>query len=122
MGRRVERVHGITHEAPLSFILVSAGLKKGDRLLDLFCGVGLMGLSLAKRMQDLKQPLRALEGYEIYNQAINDARGNAKAMLLTKKKGVIMKAADLSQPTLGARINCDVAICGTPSPPWIRAA
>ena len=90
-----------------------AGLKKGDRLLDLFCGVGLLGLSLAKRMKDAKQHLRSCLGYEVYNQATGDARKTA-GLLGFPKKETQWKAADLSQPTLGAPINVDVVICGMP--------
>ena len=75
--------------------------------MDLFCGVGLLCLSLEKRMKDL----RACLGYEVYNQATGDARKSA-GLLGFQKKQTQWKAADLSQPTLGAPINCDVAICG----------
>ena len=88
-----------------------AGLQKGDKVLDLFCGVGLLGLSLAKRMKDQKQPLRSCIGYEVYNQATGDARKTA-GLLGFQKKQTQWKAADLSQPTLGAPINPDVVVCG----------
>lgn len=90
-------------------------LKKRDKLLDLFCGVGLLGISLALRMKAAKQDLSHLEGYEVYNQATDNARTNAGFLGLPKKKVTTFKSRDLSQPTLGARTNCDVAICGKAS-------
>ena len=70
-----------------------------------------MGLSLATRMKERKQPLKSLLGYEVYNQSVNDARSNATALGLGKKQASF-KSADLSQPTLGVKIHCDVVICG----------
>lgn len=90
----------------------TAELQKGDRVLDLFCGVGLLGLSMANAMKARKAPLRAVEGYEVYNQSVNDARSNGKLLGFGKKANVVFKSADLSQPTLGAKTHCDVAICG----------
>lgn len=64
-------------------------------------------------MKDAKQHLRSCLGYEVYNQATGDARKTA-GLLGFPKKETQWKAADLSQPTLGAPINVDVVICGMP--------
>ncbi|MBQ6655618.1 MAG: 23S rRNA (uracil(1939)-C(5))-methyltransferase RlmD [Erysipelotrichaceae bacterium] len=48
-----------------------AGLKSSDDVLDLYCGVGTIGLSLAGRV-------RSVTGIEIVQQAIADARINAQ--------------------------------------------
>jgi len=88
-----------------------AELRGGDTLTDLFCGVGLLGVSLAKRMMDDRQHLKFLYGYEVYNQAVANARTNATHAGL-RKGNFQIKSADLSQPTLGVPINTDVVICG----------
>ncbi|KAF5183317.1 23S rRNA (uracil(1939)-C(5))-methyltransferase RlmD [Thalictrum thalictroides] len=64
-----------THQAEVLYKLVeeSAGLK-GDGseiVLDLFCGTGTIGLTLAKKVKHVY-------GYEVVPQAISDARRNAE--------------------------------------------
>lgn len=64
-----------THQADILYKLIedSAGLK-GDGseiVLDLFCGTGTIGLTLAKRVKHVY-------GYEVVPQAISDARLNAE--------------------------------------------
>lgn len=92
---------------------IASGARQYDNVLDLFCGSGLFGISLAKHMMDTSKPLRNLNGYEAYNQAIANARTNATRIGLDKSR-FTFKSADLSQPTLGARINCDIVIVGKP--------
>lgn len=79
--------------------------------MDLFCGAGLLAVSCAKRMLDAKTPLKHVYGYEVYNQAVANARTNAVAVGMNKKN-FLFKSADLSQPTLGVPIKGDVVICG----------
>ena len=62
-------------------------------------------------MKEQRQHLRSCTGYEVYNQATGDARKTA-TLLGFQKKQTLWKAADLSQPTLGAPIDPDVVVCG----------
>ena len=48
-----------------------AELKKSDRLLDLYCGAGTIGLSLAQKVE-------SVTGVEIVTQAVENARENAE--------------------------------------------
>ncbi|KAK3028918.1 hypothetical protein RJ639_039927 [Escallonia herrerae] len=64
-----------THQAEVLYkIIEECACLKGDDseiVLDLFCGTGTIGLTLAKRV-------RHVYGYEVVPQAISDARRNAK--------------------------------------------
>lgn len=83
-------------------------------LVDLYCGVGLMGLSLARRSKDAGQPVQ-LYGYDIYAKSIQDARANAKRLRLPEK-AANFRSADLGQPNLGAPERADVIVVGQPFP------
>jgi len=75
-----------THQAGklVDMVFNAAGLRKGDILVDLFCGAGLLAVSCAKRMLDAKTPLKHVYGYEVYNQAVANARTNAVAVGMNK--------------------------------------
>lgn len=51
-----------------------AELKESDELLDIYCGIGTIGIYLAK-----KNKIKSLTGIEYVEQAIEDAKLNAKA-------------------------------------------
>lgn len=69
-----------THQAEILYTLIEdcAGLKGNgsEIVLDLFCGTGTIGLSLAKKV-------RHVYGYEVVQQAISDARRNAEINSIT---------------------------------------
>lgn len=89
----------------------TAELRTNDLLVDLYCGVGMLGVSAAARQQEKKKPLRLLYGYDIYNQAIQNARANSRISGL-KHKTYQFRSGDLSQPTLGAPSEVDVIFAG----------
>ena len=53
-----------------------AGMKNGDSLLDLFCGIGTIGQYFAVRMADSGIKLSKLSGIEYTPEAIDNARKN----------------------------------------------
>ena len=96
-------------------MLAWPGLRKNDVLVDLFCGVGSIGISLARMHQETKRALAHLRGFEVYNQSVFNARANAKILGL-KHKTYTFKSADLTQPKLGIPEKADVVIAGTLNP------
>jgi 23S rRNA (uracil1939-C5)-methyltransferase len=64
-----ERLYGVAAEL--------AGLEGWERLYDLYCGIGTVGLSLASRVGELW-------GIEVVEQAVADAIGNARANAIDK--------------------------------------
>lgn len=90
---------------------VGADLRKNDTLVDMFCGVGTLGIACAVRLLKGKRLLQMLSGFDIYNQATLNAKANAKILGL-KNKTYRFKAGDLTQPTLGATELADVIIAG----------
>lgn len=107
---QAERLYGIAAE--------QASLKKGERLLDMYCGTGTIGLSMADRAG-------ALTGVEIIPQAIEDAKKNAerngienaeficgdaaKAAAQLKARGETADCIIVDPPRKG----CDSALIGT---------
>lgn len=96
----------------------AADLKKDDVLLDLYCGTGTIGLSMAHRV-------KTLIGVEIVSEAVEDARKNAadngitnarflcadaaKAAAQLKKEGVRPTVVVIDPPRKG----CDSALIDT---------
>lgn len=95
----------------------SAGLQAQDILVDLYCGVGALGITAAVRQNERGKPLKMLYGYDIYNQAIRGARTNAKLRGLGHKT-YQFRSGDLGQPTLGAPADADVIISGGSADIW----
>ncbi len=90
-----------------------ADLKGNETLLDLFCGVGSIGLSMAHRV-------RELIGIEIVESAVLCARENARENGITNAHFYIGDAADTerllenAERELGRKINADVVILDPP--------
>ena len=107
---QAERLYTIAADA--------AALKEEDVLLDLYCGTGTIGLSMAKRVKQLI-------GVEIVAPAVEDARKNAeengienarflcadaaKAAAQLEKEGIRPSVIVLDPPRKG----CDRALCET---------
>ncbi len=90
-----------------------AALKKGDVLLDLFCGIGSIGLSMAKDAEELI-------GIEIVPSAVECANENAVNAGLTNAKFFAGDASETerlllsAENSLGKRIEPDVIILDPP--------
>ena len=90
-----------------------AELDKNDTLLDLYCGVGSIGLSMAKDCGELI-------GIEIVESAVQCAAYNAKENGLTNAKFYTGDAADCekllvtAEKSLGRKINPDVIVLDPP--------
>ena len=98
-----------------------AGLKKHETLADLYCGVGLLGLSCAYRSKQDGKPLKKLLANDIYNQATAMTVSNAKALELKETDTKKIKAADLEQQTLGISVRAHVVIVGETLPTFCYA-
>lgn len=90
-----------------------AALESGDTLLDLFCGIGSIGLSMAKDAEELI-------GIEIVDSAVECAAENAKNAGLTNAKFFTGDAAQTenlllkAEKSLGKKISPDVIILDPP--------
>ncbi len=81
----------------------------GDTLLDLYCGAGTIGLSVARRFA-----LRRLIGVEAVPDAVRDARGNAAALGLGNCE-FLLADAGAAASTLAARgQHVDIAVVDPP--------
>ncbi|PIN26961.1 tRNA uracil-5-methyltransferase [Handroanthus impetiginosus] len=106
-----------THQAEVLYKLIEdCACLKGDGseiVLDLFCGTGTIGLTLAKRV-------RHVYGFEIVDQAISDARRNANLNGIcnaTFVQGDLNKIGD----NFGEYFpNPDLVITGYPLVRWIN--
>ncbi len=84
-----------------------AGLQGSEVLLDLYCGTGTIGLTMA-------QDAKALIGVEISEQAVNDARKNAAQNCIQNAEFLCADAAEASEQ-LGKRdLHPDVVILDPP--------
>ncbi len=90
-----------------------AGLRKTDLLLDLYCGTGAIGLSMASEV-------RELIGIEIVADAVECAKQNAAASNIENASFFVGDAADAekilegAEKTRGERIRPDVVILDPP--------
>lgn len=96
-----ERLYQVTGEA--------AGLTGDDRLLDLYCGTGAIGISLAGRV-------RELVGLEQSDGAVADAEHNAAVNAVGNASFVVAKAEDRLGDVLARRGPFDVAVVDPPRP------
>jgi len=83
-----------------------AALTGSETVLDLYCGVGSIGLYLARQA-------RRVVGIESVAEAINDARQNAEQNNITNARFECAAVEDLSTLTYGA-INPDVIVIDPP--------
>ncbi len=84
-----------------------AGLKPEHSLLDLYCGTGVIGLSMAK---DCKE----LVGIEIVSEAVESARQSALKMGLKDVRFLCMDAAQATEQLLQEGFCPDVALLDPP--------
>jgi 23S rRNA (uracil1939-C5)-methyltransferase len=94
-----ERLYGVAAEA--------AGLTGSERLYDLFCGIGTIGLSLAGGA-------RELWGIEIVEQAIVDAQRNAKLNGIGNAHFVAGDVRTAMRPLVERAGNPDVVLVDPP--------
>jgi 23S rRNA (uracil1939-C5)-methyltransferase len=94
-----ERLYGVAAEA--------AGLTGSERLYDLFCGIGTIGLSMAGAA-------RELWGIEIVEQAIVDAQRNAKLNGIGNAHFVAGDVRTAMRPLVGRAGKPDVVLVDPP--------
>lgn len=82
-------------------------LKGGETLLDLYCGTGTIGLTLAKSV-------KSLIGAEITEQAVRDAEINALENGITNARFICSDAAQAALKLAKENINPDVIILDPP--------
>ncbi|MGN0633569.1 MAG: 23S rRNA (uracil(1939)-C(5))-methyltransferase RlmD [Oscillospiraceae bacterium] len=88
--RSFYQINTIQAERLYSLAADYAELKSGDRLLDLYCGAGTIGLSMASKVQKLI-------GVEIIPQAIEDAKKNAAANGITNAEFICADAGEAAR-------------------------
>ncbi len=84
-----------------------ANLQPGDRLLDLYCGTGVIGLSM---VQDCKE----LVGIEILPEAVDSARESARKMGFSNTRFLCMDATKATDQLLKEGFYADVALLDPP--------
>ncbi len=84
-----------------------AGLSGGEVLLDLYCGTGTIGLTMAEKC-------RELIGVEIVEDAVNDARENARLNGVTNARFICGDAAFAAEKLRAEGIRPDVIIIDPP--------
>ena len=97
-------------------IVVLAGLRKGETLTDLYCGVGLLGVSCAVRAKADGKPLKRLQATDINNKATVLVKKNAAVNGLESLDLKKIKSCDLEQQTLGQSVRTHVVIVGKFAP------
>lgn len=85
----------------------AAGLRPDDRLLDLYCGTGAIGLTLARRVA-------AVTGLESNEAAVSDARRNATLNGLTNTVFVAATAEDRLGAVIDGQGPFDVVVADPP--------
>lgn len=107
--------------SPLSFFQVNPAATKilydkiselsdigsGDTLLDLYCGAGTIGLSMARRC-------KKLIGVEIVSSAVADARSSAEAMDAGNAEFIACDAADAAKMLVQRGEKIDIAVVDPP--------
>lgn len=84
-----------------------AQLESSDVLMDLYCGTGTIGLSMAK-------DCRTLIGVEVVPEAIEDAKKNAKQNGITNARFICGDAAKAAAQLEGEGVRPDVVILDPP--------
>ena len=84
-----------------------SAVDKNTTLLDLYCGVGSIGLSMAKT-------IKTLIGFDIVGEAIEDAKWSAKSIGADNARFEVCDAAAAVESLLDAGENIDVAIADPP--------
>ena len=84
-----------------------AQLDSGDTLLDLYCGAGTIGLSMAAAC-------RQLVGAEIVPEAVENARANATRMGAGNARFLCADAAEAAQQLLAEGLRPDVVVLDPP--------
>lgn len=84
-----------------------AELKTTDNLIDLYCGTGTIGLSLAKGC-------KSLIGVEIVDKAIEDAKLNAQRNNIDNARFICADAAQAAQKLKTEGVSADVIIIDPP--------
>ncbi len=84
-----------------------ANLQETDTLLDLYCGTGVIGLSMA-------QNCKALVGVEIVQTAVESARQSALSMGISHARFLCMDATAAATKLLQENFKADVALVDPP--------
>ncbi len=84
-----------------------ANLKGNETLLDLYCGAGTIGLSLAKKVKNVI-------GIEVVEQAVKNAKENAKNNNIDNAEFICSDASIIKKLVDNNKINFDVAIVDPP--------
>ena len=84
-----------------------AGLTGHETLLDLYCGVGTIGLSMADRAGQVI-------GVEIVPEAVENARANAAANQITNARFIVGDAAEAAEQLAAEGIRPDVVVVDPP--------
>ncbi len=96
---QAERLYGIAKDY--------ANLQGDETLIDLYCGTGTIGLSMAKACKELI-------GVEIVPKAIEDAKKNAKLNGITNARFICGDAKDAAAQLEGEGVKPDVVILDPP--------
>lgn len=80
---------------------------EGKNVLDLYCGAGTIGLSMAKRA-------KSIIGVEIVPEAIEDAKFNAMDNGIENARFICADAADAAKQLASEKISADVVIVDPP--------
>ena len=98
-ARQAERLYRLAGEY--------AGLSGGERVLDLYCGTGTIGLTMARQSAELV-------GVEAVPQAVEDARRNAAHNGITNARFLCMDAAQAAAQLAGEGWRPDVVLLDPP--------
>ena len=79
----------------------------GKNILDLYCGAGTIGLSMAEKAKNII-------GVEIVPQAVEDAKINAEQNGIKNARFICADAADAAAQLAREKVNCDVVIVDPP--------
>ena len=96
---QAERLYGIAGEL--------AGISKHETLIDMYCGTGTIGLSMASKV-------KKLIGVEIIPQAVEDAKKNAAANGITNAEFICADAAVAAAQLRADEIKADCIVLDPP--------
>lgn len=118
-----ESFYQINHdqtEKLYSLAIEAAELKKGERILDAYCGIGTIGLCAASKVDGVH-----LTGVELNRAAVADARENAKTNGVAKARFIAADATKYMQEAAAKKETYDVIFLDPPrsgtTPDFIRA-
>ncbi len=118
-----ESFYQINHdqtEKLYSLAIEAAALKKGEKVLDAYCGIGTIGLCAASSCQGIQ-----LTGVELNRDAVSDARENAKINKMEKARFLAADATKYMIETAEKKEAFDVVFLDPPrsgtTPEFIRA-